>query len=274
MLFVPYGANSFAVRQSNNSARPSATQGTSVTPAVGSKGSWVTLIASLNFDTYGLLICINNNSASAASRNSAMDIGIGAAASEVVLIPNLIAGNAAGYTSGGLWYYFPIFIPAGTRIAARAQSTVVTAFNTFVQALQKPLNPALTRRAYFAEAIGMTLPQGTSVTPGTTSEGAWTLLGTTTRELWHWQIGGQISSADATHNAAAIHMDLAVGNGTNFQILMDSVLLATSTTEFANMPLMLPGVELAVAPGSSLYTRAQSSGAVDGMFITAYGAGG
>ena len=274
MLFVPGGANSFAAIESNASGRPSATQGTAVTPAVGSKGAWAQCIASLSADTFGLLICINSNAASAASRNSVVDVGIGTAGNEVVLIPDLIAGNASGYSSSGMWYWFPVTIPAGTRVAVRSQGTVTTAFRVFVQALQKPGNPSQFKKASYVEAIGMTVPQGTTIPVGTTSEGAWTLLGTTTQDCWHWQVAGQVSSADTSHVAAAVHMDLAVGDGTNFQILMDSVLLCTSTAEFANMSLAVIPCEMFVPAGSSIYARAQSSGNADTFFMAAYGAGG
>ena len=106
MLFVPAGANSFGVVQESFTGRPASAMGTAVTPAVGSKGSWAQVFASLDHDTYGLLVNINSNTDSAASRNTVLDIGIGAASSEIVLIPDLIAGNANIYTGFGvgLWY--------------------------------------------------------------------------------------------------------------------------------------------------------------------------
>lgn len=276
MLFVPMGANSFGAIQSNNSGRPTAPQGTAMTPAVGSKGSWVQVIASLSEAAYGLLICINNNNVSAGSRNSVVDIGIGAAASEIVLIPDLIAGNAVNYNvnGGGLWYYFPVLLPAGTRIAARAQGTVATAFSVFVQAMQRPANPSMLKVAGFVEAIGASGDSGVTVTPGTTGEGAWTLLGATVRECWYWQIGAQVQSTDTTHNANAIHMDLAEGDGTDFNILMDSVLMNTNTTEGGVILPFALNCEKRVPAGRNIYARAQASGAVDALEIVAYGAGG
>lgn len=278
MLFVPRGGNSFAVIQSNNSGRPTAPQGTAVTPAVGSKGSWVEVIAALDHDTFGLLICINGNNTSAQSRNSVMDVGIGAPGSEIVLMADLIAGNAVNYNvnGGGLWYYFPVALPAGARIAIRAQSTVVTAFRAFIQALQKPQNPAMFKSCSYVETIGMAaLPNGTGTyTPGTTGEGAWTLLGASTRDNWFWQIGAQVVSSDTTHNAAAIHLDLAYGDATNKDILLDSILMNTNTTEGAvNFPSII-GAGGFVPAGTNIYARAQSSGAADNLYLCAYGAGG
>lgn len=276
MLHVPAGANSFAAIQSNASGRPSASQGTAVTPAVGSKGSWAEAIASLSNDTFGLLICISGNNASGASRNTVIDIGIGTAGNEIVLIPDLIGGNAASYAIGGsgLWYFFPVAIPAGTRVAVRAQGTVTTAFRVFVQAFQKPLNPSMIKKASFVEAIGMTVPNGVSVTPGTTGEGAWTLLGTTSRQLWFWQVGAQIPSGDVSHNAGVIHIDLAEGDGTNFTLLMESAVLVTTAAEIASLAPITVGCEYPLPAGKSIYARAQHSGTAEALQITAYGAGG
>lgn len=278
MLLVPRGGNSFAAIQSNNSGRPTAPQGTAMTPAVGSKGAWTQVIASLTDDTFGLLICFNNNNTSAASRNSVVDIGIGGSGSEVVLIADLIAGNAVNYNvnGGGLWYYFPVAIPAGTRVAVSAQSTVVTAFSCFIQALQKPQNPSMFKAAAYVETIGMAaLPNGTGAyTPGTTGEGAWQLLGASTRDNWFWQIGAQVVSGDTTHNAAAIHLDLAYGDATNKDILLDSILMNTNTTEGAVNTVSVIGAGGFVPAGTNIYARAQTSGSADNIYLCAYGAGG
>lgn len=276
MLYVPGGANSFNKVQSNNSGRPTTTQGTTVTPAVGSKGSWAEAIPSLDADTFGLLICINGNNVSAGSRNSVVDIGIGAAGSEVVLVPDLIGGNAMTYiqNGGGLWYFFPVRIPAGTRVAVRAQGTVVTDFHVFIQAFQQPADPSQVKAAAKIEAIGMTAPQGTSVAPNTTGEGTWTLLGATTRENWFWQLGAQVQSSDTTHNNNAVHVDLAEGDGTNFRVIMDSVLLSTNTTEGGVLVPQFINCAKRVPAGRNIYARAQVSNAVDNLYVCAYGAGG
>lgn len=276
MLFVPGGGQTFGVKQQSQTGRPTAPQGTSVTPAAGSKGSWVQVIASLDHDTFGLLIQINNNNVSAGSRNSVLDIGIGAAASEVVIIPDLICGNAvnSNVVGGGVWYFFPILIKAGTRVAVRANSTVATAFNVSIEALQKPTNPEMVKSAGFVEAIGITGNDGVAVTPGTTSEGAWVSLGTTARECWFWQIGAQVNDGDATQNSSLMHLDLAVGDATNKQLILESVPFMTNTTEGCGLLPHGMWAERRVPAGSTLYVRAQHSGTVDNINMAAYGAGG
>lgn len=274
MLFIPSGG--FGLIQDNHNARPAAAQGTTVTPAVGSKGSWAQAIASLTDDCYGLMINISGNNTSGASRNTVVDIGIGAASSEVVLIPNLIGGNAQGFTAtgSGLWYYFPIFIPSGTRVAIRAQSTVTTTFSVYIQAYERPLNPAMVKAASYVQAVGVSVPTGTSVTSGTNSDGSWTLLGTVSRKCWFWQIGAEIPSSNITHSSVTYALDLAVGDGTNFDILLQNQIFVTTSAEVATMPPIFAGCELAVPAGASIYARGQCSGTAQALNIAAYGAGG
>ncbi len=276
MLFVPNGPNTFRAMQENVTTRPVAAMGTLVTPAVGSKGSWAEVFASLDYNTYGVSICINSNNTSTASRNTVLDVGIGAAASEVVLIPDLIAGNASGYTQSGagIWYYFPMFIPAGTRVAVRAQGTVTTAFNVFMQMQQRPTNPSTVKTASFVEAIGSSGATGTTAVVGGVLVGAWTLMGTTAKACWFWQVGAQITSADTAHTEATCHIDLAVGNGTDFDIIFSSQVYRVNVLEQLSMVNTVVGREFYVAAGSSIYLRAQSSDTPEVTYFTVYGAGG
>jgi hypothetical protein len=278
MLFVPAGANSFGnVQFSMGTTRPGTNYGTTVTPAIGSKGAWAEVISSLTDETYGLLICVNSNTTTNNSRNTVIDIGVGAAASEIVLIPDLIGGNASNYNTGGggVWYYFPVSIPAGTRVSARAQSTVTTALRVFAQAFQRPLQPSMLKRAAFVEAIGTgTLPNGTDVTSGTTNKGAWTLLGTTTQRCWFWQLGVQVSSADVSQGTNVYHIDLARGDGTNYNIIINNMYFNTSSSENHSQSAVTIGCEYPVPAGSNIYARAQCGGTVDPLRIAAYGAGG
>lgn len=274
MLLVPVGTNTFGGFEPSTTARPAAAQGTSVTPAVGSKGSYAQLIASTAADSYGVLVCINSNTSSNSSRNTVVDIALGAAASEIVLIPDLICGNAAAYTLGGTWYYFPVFVPAGSRVSARAQGSVTNAIRVYAQLFQAPVNPSGIRKASFVEAIGVTPPSGTAITAGSTSEGAWTLIGTTTNRLWWFGFGLQVNTTDTAHVSAVAHVDIAVGDGTTFVPIIQEAQFLTSTAEACNNPPLSVGVEYPVAAGSSIYARMQSSGNPDPYNLAVYGAGG
>lgn len=87
------------------------------------KGSWVQVVASAADNVAGLWIrsniTIGNNGV---DTSMLLDIGIGAAASEAVVVPDVPVGGAGVK----LALYLPIYIPAGTRIAGRVQSAVVS----------------------------------------------------------------------------------------------------------------------------------------------------
>lgn len=276
MLFVPAGANTFTSIQSDTSGRPSGTQGTAITPATANKGSWAQLIAATTHTTYGILICINSNTASSTSRNTVVDIGIGAAGSEIVVIADLLGGNAANYNSpgSGIWYYFPIALEAGVRVAARARSTVTTGFRVFVQLMQEPANPSLIKKASYVETLGVAGTAGTSVTPGTTAESEWILLGTTSRRCWFWQVGAQVRTEDTSHVGAAVHIDLAEGDGTNFNVILQDAVFTTASSESHTLSPLTIGCEYPVPEGRNIYVRAQSSNNAEVTHMAAYGAGG
>lgn len=90
------------------------------------KGSWVELENSTPFDACGIIVRITYHTAGALTDDSLVDIGIGAAAAETVLIPNILFGTIS--VRKGIEVCFPIEIPSGTRVAARVQhsSTSVT----------------------------------------------------------------------------------------------------------------------------------------------------
>lgn len=94
-----------------------------VMPYAGSqntKGSYIQVIASTTRDYKGFFAAFDNNPA---NHNGGVfmlaDIAIGAAASEIVLVPNIAL--RVGDVEPQHLPFLPIHIPAGTRIAARSQ---------------------------------------------------------------------------------------------------------------------------------------------------------
>jgi hypothetical protein len=122
MLLAPHGSlpSLFELSQSDSGAA-----GATVTAAgsANTMGSWVELIASTSFAANGITIFLNSNTSSSVSTDMLVDIGVGAASSELVRIPSLMAGGAPNWTGVGLLaaYHFNIHIPAGSRIVARCQ---------------------------------------------------------------------------------------------------------------------------------------------------------
>lgn len=279
MLFVPRaGRQMIGIEASWGTTRPATNFGTSVTPAVGSKGSWAAMGSALAFASVGLLININSNAASVASRETVVDIGIDPAGgtSFTPIIQNLLAGGANTYlASGGVYYYFPIYIPAGARIGARAQGTVTTAIRCNFMSYGRPSRPELHRTGSYVETLGITGTAGLDNTNGgTTAEGGWNLIGTTTRRCWWWQFGLQVAASDTAWNAAVVHMDLAIGDGSNKHLIAQDVPLFLTSNEAANRIGDQNLMEWHAPAGSSIYARLQSSGNLDPFQWAAWGLGG
>lgn len=284
MLWVPSGSNAFNWSVgSHQTTRPAAAFGTSVTPGNNTKGSWVSLLAgtSVTQDVFGLLINVNSGNKSAAAKDMLVDIGVdpSGGTSYTVLAPDLITSCAAPYNigNGGVWYYFPIWIRAGSRIGARASvnNATVGTVRVNVTCFGQPRNRQLIKVGTRIEAIGVTgaSSSGTAVTSGTTTEGSWTSLGTLTNPAWWFQVGMGVN--DTTMAALAYHLDVAIGDASNKDIVIENSLITTTTGEqLNNMPNVADVGKYAPA-GTNVYGRMQCSGTPDSnLSMVAYALGG
>lgn len=286
-LFVPQG-NDFQWSYSNITAtRPStAGWGTAHTPSTtsGTFSTYATLVSAANItqDVYAIYLCFNNNATSATIRNTLVNIGVDNAGGTNfdTRIPQLMIGHASplGVGAGGIWYYFPLYIPAGSSIGIQAGSTVATAFSTAVWLYGKPRRPEAIRAGSYVTAFGTTLLtnwRGTNVTQGTTADGTLTQIGAaTTKSHWWWQAG--FSVADTTMTAAAITMDIAAGSSTTLnKILIENQIWTTTAAEQISSFPQFPGSYNNVSVGENIYARLQSSAASDtGPNVAVYGLGG
>lgn len=277
MLHVPVGANSYSLTTPSwGTTRPAVANGTAVTPATAAYGAWAALGTALTSDAYGILININSNAGSAASRNTVTKIGVDYAGGTAYtdLITGLLSGGAGAYNIIGQWYFFPVFIPAGSTLAAAGRGSVTTAYRVGSIVSQRPSNPSAIRKGSFVETIGIGTTAGVTITPGTTADGAWTTIGTTTKRCWWWQLGLQITTGDTAWGANALHIDIAVGDATTKDIIITDYLIGTDTTENMYNPPLTFGVEWDVPAGSTIYARVQNSGTNDAYTLAVYGCGG
>lgn len=114
-----------------SSLTTSGSEGTTITASgtTHTKGSYTQLVASTADDTYAITVLINNVGVASTNARMLVDIAIGGAGSEVVLLPDLMAGNAgvwANAMGGGVMYHFNVGIAEGTRIAARCQASTAS----------------------------------------------------------------------------------------------------------------------------------------------------
>lgn len=281
-LFVPHAANSFEWWTSNNTGRPSAAMGTSITPGNNTMGSYTQLLAgaSVTQDVFGILIQINSNAVAAAARDTLVTIGVDPAGgtSYTDTIQNLLGSCAAPNTFGGINYYFPLWIRAGSSIAAKASvnNATVGTLRVYTQVLGQPTNPEAIKVGTYVDSFGVTTgsSNGTTVTSGTTSEGSWTTLATSTsRSCWWWQLG--MGCNDSTMAALVYAADLGIGDGTTKRVVVNDMLAFADSSERLSYGPYTFGCEFDAAAGVNVYGRLQCSGTADsGLSLAAYGLGG
>lgn len=282
MLFG--GPNAWGYRTGNvEGVRKAAAFGTAVTPSATANtyGAYVSLVAgtSIVYDCYHITICINNIGVSGVARDAICTIGIDptGGTSYTDWIPNLLCGEACSHlvSLGGSWYSFPLFVKAGSRIGAKLAYNLAsgTAGSVAIWLTGQPRNPAALDVGYRGvEAIGVTTAtsSGTVVTPGTTSQGAWTSLGTSVNACKYWNLGVGINDSSVT--AFTYSGDAATGNATNKHIIVPSLIASTLTTE--TMSFRQPDNCHWYTPASAnIYGRLWCSGAGgdSNLSLAAYG---
>jgi hypothetical protein len=275
--------NRFAWKYSNASA-PANPAGTQVTPgASNAEGSWTQIASSANIaqDVCGFRIIVSAGNTSGQAKNHLLDIGVDQAGgtSYTAVISNIICGQSSTNIEGGIVYYFPLGIKAGSSVAVRVQGSNGTAGTLRVAAVfyGQPSNPEAIRVGSFSETIGaITNSNGVSFTPGNSgAEGSWVSLGTTAKDLWWFQLCVQIDNGTTT--SLIYHMDLAWGDGSNKNLIIENMrVMLPGTAERVAILGIPPGECFAQVPaGATLYVHGACSGTAEtGWNAVAVGIGG
>jgi hypothetical protein len=261
-------------------ANPSTTPGVSVTPGSGSKGSYVALCSAANNPNgyYGVLLWVHAGNTSATIRDILLDIGTdpagGTSYSQVNGINNIFVPQASSAVNSGRWFYFPIFIPAGYSVGARGQANSTSTFRVGAIFFGNPSHPELVRAGQYSETLGVSGNGGTPLTMGSSGAEAasWTLLGTTTRPCWWWQLAAGHNVGTTT--AQMYFFDLAYGDGTNMVTIIQNLpQFNPGTAEISGNPLWPCGF-CEVPAGASIYARGSASGTAETCEAVAVGIGG
>lgn len=260
---------------STGTTRPAATGfGATITPTQNTTGgAYAQLIAgaSVTEDVYGIDININTAAVSGAARDALATLGLDpAGGTSYTDVCDLLCSQASTYVTGsGVWYYFPLWIKAGTSIGMRGSvnSVDLTAFNAFCRLYCRPTRPELIWCGQRIEQLGVTAASstGTSVTMGTTSEGAWTSIGSPTRQIRYTEWG--FGCNDAGMNLSVAHVD--IGAGSTQKIIARDRLVIFDTSERVSK---IPGVPIwaNVKAGEGMHVRMQCSGAVETVSAALY----
>lgn len=244
--------------------------GTLVTTGASSsvKGTPAELISSTSFDAYKIVIMASHYGVSAIGSAGCLDILIGASTEEV-LISNLLMGYSGAYAVAGrgpkIWE-FPLYIPAGSRIAAQAAgerlSTGMRVQVYLYGGKGTPSNPIGGKVTTYGMA---TIPNGTTVVAGANgAEGAWTqITASTIQSHFAFVPSFQVSPADTSINARSLQLDLGIGAATE-KAIGAPFWFATDTSETMSGPYPQTPTFHDVPAGTRLVMRASCSGSVDG----------
>ena len=289
MSLMPSALSAQAFRFDNwSGASPSSTMGTSITPGTsGAEGSWTAVAggANLTSDVYLVSFQPHAGATTSVDKSHLFDIGVDPAGgtSYTEVISNIVAGHSCAMNSapaqGNIAFLFPIFIKAGSSVAVRCQGSHSTpgTVRVIMSFRGQPASPHQLPVGAYAETIGaITGTQGVTFTPGNGTEGAWELLGTTTRPCWWWQLAFQVSNAAMTAEYCVI--ELAHGDASN-KHLMIKLLKCNLTTEATGVPVNgnidYGSCYWPLPAGTNIYVRGKADSAPDtGYNAVAIGIGG
>lgn len=250
---------------------------TAGTPAF-TKGSWSQVTASTTADSTWAQVMIR--CAASPGPASVIDIGIGAAGSEVVVAANLIYSAVYVRTVD---YLLPLQIPAGTRIAVRSSSSTASEVNAVVQFVTfddtfiSTGGPSGVDTYGFVSATNL----GTLIDPGVTpnTKGSYAqLTASTTDDIAGFFMGFDNQTDPASGSVGNLYwlVDIAVGGaGSEQPILPNYLLFGYSVNGIALVNNMAsPYFPMKIPAGSRLAARSQCSTATSPdrrMGITFYG---
>lgn len=244
--------------------------------------------ATVTEDVYGVLLCFNNGPPAGVARSYMVNILTDPAGGTnwSTVIPNLLTnglGMLASTTTGsqhpGAWYYFPLFIPKGSSIAANVQSVTASAsLNVWIKVYGKPTRPDLLRVGSFVDAFGATpsTTLGTNVTPGASgAEGSYVKLGSdTAKSYWWWQYA--YAANDPTQAMVLNFVDIARGDATNKDLIAENLIVVGNINEIASIfQPILPELYCEVPSGVGIYGRISGGAGADALpQLVVYGLGG
>lgn len=204
--------------------------GTTVTSSATAhtKGAWVQLDAATAFEATMLALYIT---VQFQDTLYLVDIGIGAAGSEQVLIPNLLVSQSVGVTTEVV---LPISVPAGSRISVRSQDNFGSSglyVSGMLYAGGLANNPPY--QTVTAYGISTATSTGVSADAGGTAntKGVWAQIVAATTTTIKALLISAIRSAPATSAATdySTLYDIGVGASGSEQVLLPNMRLFCST---------------------------------------------
>lgn len=247
--------------------------GTSVTSggSANTAGTWTQIHAGLTYPSEMVMVRINAIETSgdviaATTLNCYFDIGIGPNSGAVTTIVEKLGGSQA--QGLGVIYVMPLRIPPDTPVWARHQNTAASAKGAIqFTAHGGNANPGSLAVVTRIVALGATTASttGTTVTPASATEDAWTQIVASTAEDYAGFMVSPLFNVDTSlTNGLISQTDLAVGGSGSEKVIAENIttefLWSTAEQKDAFCWYTLVGVPT----GSRLCTRTAGSTTADG----------
>lgn len=247
-------------------------RGTTVTSggSAHTKGAWVEFHAALPFTADGFWLTQNVSSARV---RYWVDVGIGAAAAETVLVPDIpYNGDIGGLMRGSV--YIPIRIPAGERVSLRTQASSAAAVGdfqiTFVASEHDAARSCRRATAYghvsaSTSSVCLPDPNNTANVKGVYDE----LVASTTNPMKAW-IFFLVSQSQDFASSRTYLTDLAVGAAASEVDVLSNIIGHEQSGTDSLQPWAMGPYWYPIPAGTRLSARMQSSAAADADFSYAY----
>lgn len=222
------------------------------------KGSWTEIVSAAPFEVDGFMVFLRG---ALDSCDSLIDIAIGAAASEQVIVSNIaFTQRAAERAATSFWV--PLKIPSGQRISARCQTTTGTSNSIFIYLV--PVASGLKNAPSWGRAVALGAVTadsgGTSVDPGGTinTKGSYSELTASLDIDVEWIVVNITNQANTAATTALFLMDIAIGAGGSEQVIVPNLHFIIDAAPDTPMPQHL-SFPVSIPKGQRVSVRAQSS---------------
>lgn len=228
--------------------------------AINTKGAWSELSASTGYESCAVVVQMSQSVTSTNGARILLDIGVGGAGSEEVILSNLISSQVSQSVSKNSSFEFPLKIPAGVRVSARIQSTTATRRETVsIQLLTSSMSGQVGAGA--VDTYGITAASSTAVQidcGGTAdTKGAWSEITASTTNNIKGIFLGIGGNGNAATDQFGFLIDIGVGASGSEEVIVPDITMNTNTVEQYLFPAKCYGVS--VASGQRLSVRGQSN---------------
>lgn len=241
--------------------------------------TWTQLVASTPIDSDFLKLRFGGHNSTGVASPALMDIAIGADGSETVILSNIDIGfHAVHHTM-----MFPVFIPAGTRITAKAQGARTAtniATSVILYGAMGIVGGQYTAQKWTTYGVDAANSRGTLIQPNATANqwGAWAEIATTTADHDWWNLWAA-PGADTISRAVTNLIQVAVGPdttaasacATNNTLLLTTSQLGSTSEIQIDQEVTLP-TYAQVPSGTKLWARLQTNNTTDNdLYVSIYG---